>query len=101
MVKRVLVLGGGSAGFLAAIALKGRVPQLAVEGAIEFPADPLVLDELDDAKLRAAHEEGTPVVVRADTEQKVLAALARPEVACVLVPTQDLLSIDLVKATYG
>ena len=82
-------------------ATKQRVPQLAVEGEIEFPAEPLVLDELDDAKLHAAHEAGMPVVVRADTEEKVLAALARPEVACVLVPTQDLLAIDLVEATYG
>ena len=77
------------------------MPQLAVEGDIEFPAEPLMLDELDDAVLRKAHAEGTPIVVRADTEERVLAALARPEVACVLVPTQDLLAIDLVEATYG
>jgi hypothetical protein len=82
-------------------ATKQRVPQLAVEGEIEFPAEPLVLDELDDEKLRAAHDEGTPVVVRADSEAKVLAALARPEVACVLVPSAELLEIDLVEATYG
>ena len=77
-----------------------RVPQLAVEGEIEFPAEPLELDDLDDEKLRAAHEAGTAVVVRADTEEKVLAALARPEVACVLVPTTELLEINLVEATY-
>jgi hypothetical protein len=77
------------------------VPQLAVEGEIEFPAEPLVLDEPDDAQLREAHDTGTPVVVRADTEAKVLAALSRPEVACVLVPDAKLLEIDLVKATYG
>ena len=82
-------------------ATRQRVPQLALEGNIDFPSEPLVLDELDDAKLRAAHEEGTPVVVRADTEEKVLAALARPEVACVLVPNSELLQIDLVEATYG
>ena len=82
-------------------ATKQRVPQLAVEGEIEFPAEPLMLDELDDALLRKAHAEGTPVVVRADTEEKVLAALARPEVACVLVPTEELLAIDLIQATYG
>ena len=80
---------------------KKRVPQLAVEGEIEFPSEPLVLDELDEAKLRVAHDEGTPVVVRADTEEKVLAALARPEVACVLVPSAELMDIDLVEATYG
>jgi hypothetical protein len=78
-----------------------QVPQLAVEGQIEFPAEPLVLDELDDAVLRKAFDEGTPVVVRADSEEKVLAALARPEVACVLVPSKELAEIDLIEATYG
>jgi hypothetical protein len=82
-------------------ATKQRVPQIAVEGEIDFPSEPLVLDEVDDKKLRAAHEEGTPVVIRADTEEKVVAALVRPEVACVLVPDATLLEIDLVKATYG
>jgi hypothetical protein len=77
------------------------VPQLAVEGEIEFPAEPLIVDELDDTQLRKAHEDGTPVVVRAHTEEMVVAALARPEVACVLVPDPELLEIDLVKATYG
>jgi hypothetical protein len=82
-------------------ATRQQVPQLAVEGEIEFPSEPLVLDELDDSALRKAFDDGTPVVVRADTEEKVLAALARPEVACVLVPTKELTEIDLVKATYG
>jgi hypothetical protein len=43
------------------------------------------------------------VVVRADSPEAVKAALARPEVACVLVPTarQDLLELDLMKLTYG
>jgi hypothetical protein len=82
-------------------ATRQQVPQLAVEGEIEFPAEPLLLDELDDERLRKAHEEGTPIVVRADTEKKVLAALARPEVACVLVPTKELTEIDLIRATYG
>ena len=82
-------------------ATKQRVPQIAVEGEIDFPSEPLVLDEVDDETLRAAHEEGTPVVIRADTEEKVVAALARPEVACVLVPNPDLLEIDLVEGTYG
>ena len=82
-------------------ATRQQVPQLAVEGEIEFPAEPLVLDDLDDALLRKAFDEGTPVVVRADSEEKVLAALARPEVACVLVPTKELTEIDLIEATYG
>jgi hypothetical protein len=82
-------------------ATRKQVPQLALESEVEFPAEPLVLDELDDAQLRRAHEEGTPVVVRADTEEKVLAALARPEVACVVVPSKELLDIDLIESTYG
>jgi hypothetical protein len=82
-------------------ATRQQVPQLAVEGEIEFPAEPLVLDELDDARLRKAFDEGTAIVVRADSEEKVLAALARPEVACVLVPTKELAEIDLIEATYG
>jgi hypothetical protein len=82
-------------------ATRQQVPQLAVEGEIEFPAEPLVVDELEDTVLRKAFDEGTPVVVRADSVEKVLAALARPEVACVLVPTKELAEIDLIEATYG
>ena len=79
------------------------MPQLAVDGEIEFPAEPLVLDEVDDEALRRAHEQGTPVVVRADSKERVLAALARPEVASVLVPPEkrDLLELDLIEETYG
>jgi hypothetical protein len=82
-------------------ATRQQVPQIALEGEIEFPSEPLIVDELDDQQLRKAHDEGTPVVVRADSEAKMLAALARPEVACVLVSDPKLLEIDLVKATYG
>ena len=84
-------------------ASRHRVPQLAVEGELEFPSEPLVLDEVDDERLRRAHDEGSPVVVRADTKERVLAALARPEVASVLVPPEkrDLLDLDLIQETYG
>jgi hypothetical protein len=83
-------------------ATRQRIPQLAVEGEIDFPAEPLVLDEIDDEALRRAHDEGTPVVVRADNKEKVLAALGRPEVASVLVPPEkrDLLELDLITETY-
>jgi len=69
-----------------------------------FPAEPLILDDVSDLdKLREAFDQGTPVVVRADSAEQILAALARPEVASVLVPPEkrDLLDIDLVKLTYG
>jgi hypothetical protein len=84
-------------------ATRQPVPQLAVEGEIDFPAEPLVLEELDDEILRRAHEDGTPVVVRAGNKEEVLAALARPEVASVLVPPEkrDLLHLDLIEETYG
>ena len=81
-----------------------QVAELAVEGEAEFPAEPLILDDVSDPDaLRAAFDEGTPLVVRADSAEKILAALARPEVACVLVPPakRDLLDIDLVGLTYG
>ncbi|MCP9485780.1 MAG: hypothetical protein MSC30_07950 [Gaiellaceae bacterium MAG52_C11] len=78
-----------------------RVPELALEGSLDV-ADALVLDDVSDLPaLRAAHERGTPVVVRADSAERVQAALARPEVATVLVPRAELLALDLTELTYG
>jgi hypothetical protein len=80
-----------------------RVPELAAEGEIDT-TDALVLDDVaDDVQLREAFDAGRPVVVRASTPEQIKAALARPEVACVLVPAErdDLLSLDLTELTYG
>jgi hypothetical protein len=80
-----------------------RVPEIAIEGDLELD-DALVLDDVaDDARLREAHVAGRPVVVRAADQQAVTQALARPEVACVLVPRDrpDLLDLDLRRITYG
>jgi hypothetical protein len=80
-----------------------RVPELAAEGEIDT-TDALVLDDVgDDARLREAFAGGTPIVVRATTPEQIKAALARPEVASVLVPAdrEDLLSLDLTELTYG
>ena len=77
-----------------------RVPELALEGSLDVEGA-LVLDGVDDASLRQAHAEGTPVVVRASSPEAVKAALARPEVASVLVPTEELLALDLTALTYG
>ena len=81
------------------------VPELAVEGDPAVPlAEALVLDDVADTPtLRAAHERGTPVVVRARTADEVRAALARPEVACALIPesARELLDLDLPTLTYG
>ena len=78
-----------------------KVPEIVVEGTLDLPGA-LVLDSLaDEDVLQDAHARGVPVVVRADTPVKVVAALARPEVSCVLVPTEQLLALDLAEITYG
>jgi hypothetical protein len=79
-----------------------RVAELALEGAFDT-SDALVLDALDDRKLRAAFDQGTPVVVRAASAEEIKAALARPEVSSVVVPSDrhDLLELDLTELTYG
>jgi hypothetical protein len=80
-----------------------RVPEIAVEDELDLD-DALVLEDVSDEQaLRTAHEAGRPVVVRADSVEKVKLALARPEVACVLVPEtkRELLELDLTELTYG
>jgi hypothetical protein len=81
-----------------------KVPEIAVEGDPAVPVDDaLVLDDLSGLeRLREAHEQGIPVVVRARTAEDVTAALARPEVASVLVPASspELLELDLTALTY-
>jgi hypothetical protein len=82
-----------------------RVPELAVEGDPEVPVDEaLVVEGIDDlAPIAEAFETGRPVVVRATSAEAVRAALARPEIAAVLVPEErrDLLELDLTELTYG
>ena len=80
-----------------------RVPEIAVEGELDVEGA-LVLPDVEDADaLREAHEHGRPVVVTADSAARIRDALARPEVASVLVPPgrEDLLELDLTKLTYG
>lgn len=78
-----------------------RVPELALEGSLDLEGALVLEDVADPTRLREAHAQGTPVVVRAATAEAVKAALARPEVACVLVPTEELLHLDLTALTYG
>jgi hypothetical protein len=80
-----------------------RVPELAVEGTLDVSGALVVDDAGDGERLREAFDSGTPVVVRAASAEAVKAALARPEVSCVLVPPDraDLLELDLTKLTYG
>ena len=80
-----------------------RVPELALAGQVEL-ADALVLDAVDDVgELRTAFDAGRPVVVRAASAEQIKAALARPEVACVVGPDDrpELLDLDLTELTYG
>ena len=79
-----------------------KVPQITVEGELDVDGA-VVLDDLDDEALRAAFDEGKPIVVRAASAEAVLQALKRPEVASVLVPAErrELLDLDLIKLTYG
>ena len=78
-----------------------RVPELALEGSLDVEGALVLEDVRDEARLREAHEAGTPVVIRAASAEAVKEALARPEVASVLVPTEDLLELDLTELTYG
>jgi RNase P/RNase MRP subunit p30 len=82
-----------------------RVPELAIEGDPAVPAEEaLVFDGVDDLQpIAEAFEAGRPVVVRAGSPEEVRAALARPEVAAVVVPEErrDLLELDLTELTYG
>jgi hypothetical protein len=78
-----------------------KVPEIALEGTIDVE-DALVLNDVSDLEaIHAAHERGTPIVVRASTPEEVLAALSRGEVACALVRDEALLSLDLAELTYG
>jgi hypothetical protein len=75
------------------------VPQIAAEGEVDLDGA-LVLDALDDAAIRAAFDEGRPIVIRADSAEGVLEALRRPEVSSVIVPPA-LADFDVVGLTYG
>jgi hypothetical protein len=79
------------------------VPEIAVEGELELGNALVLGDVTDDGALKKAHEAGRPVVVRADSAEAVKQALARPEVASVLVPDskRELLQLDLTELTYG
>jgi hypothetical protein len=78
-----------------------KVPEIVLEETTDLEGA-LVLDDLSDlARIRAAHLQGTPVVVRARTAEEVVSALSRGEVACVLVRDESLLALDLAERTYG
>ena len=78
-----------------------KVPEIALEGSVDL-GDALVLDDVSDvAAIHEAHVAGRAIVVRASTPAEVHAALSLGEVACVLVPDESLLALDLAGLTYG
>lgn len=77
------------------------VPEIVLEGTLDL-AGAAVFDDLSDRDaIRAAHERGVPVVVRAASQEEVRDALALGEVACALVRDRALLDLDLPELTYG
>lgn len=77
-----------------------RVPEISLDGELDL-GEALVLDRVDDAALREAHDQGRPVAIRARTADEVKAALARPEVATAIVTDPALRDVDLTELTYG
>jgi hypothetical protein len=78
-----------------------KVPELALAGTVDVTGA-VELDDVSDLEtLRSAHADGAPVVVHAASLEQVTLALARPEVACVLVTDGSLLDVDLADLTYG
>ena len=78
-----------------------KVPELALAGTVDL-SGALELDDVSDIEaLRAAHAGGVPIVVNAGSVTAIAAALARPEVSCVLVDDEALLTVDLADLTYG
>jgi hypothetical protein len=78
-----------------------KVPEIALEDTIDLEGALVVDDVSDLERIHAAHEQGTPIVVRAATANDVLAALSLGEVACALVRDESLLELDLAEMTYG
>ena len=78
-----------------------KVPAVVLAGTADLSDAIELHDVADDEALRAAHAAGIPVVVHASSVGEVAAALARPEVSCVLVTDEELLDIDLADHTYG
>jgi hypothetical protein len=78
-----------------------KVPELALAGTIDITGA-LQLDDVTGVdELRKAHADGIPVVVHAGSVEEIAAALARPEVSCVLVADESFLELDLADLTYG
>lgn len=78
-----------------------KVPVIVLAGTIDL-SGALVLDDVSDrAAIHAAHNAGTPIVVRCSSAEDVHAALSLGAVACAVVTDKSLLALDLAEMTYG
>jgi hypothetical protein len=78
-----------------------KVPELVLAGTVDLSGALELETVADVSSLRAAHARGVPVVVHAQTPEEIRLALSRPEVSCVVVDDEALLSLDLADLTYG
>ncbi len=78
-----------------------KTPEIALDGTVDLEGALLLDDVSDLAAIHAAHEAGTPVVVRASTAEEVHAALSLGAVSCALVSNETLLSLNLGEMTWG
>jgi hypothetical protein len=78
-----------------------KVPQIVLEGTLDLQGAATFDDTSNPVAIRAAHERGTPVVVRCSSPEEVQAALSLGEVSCALVRDESLLELDLAELTYG
>ena len=87
-------------------ALAGRhgppIAEIVVEGEVDFRGRCARAGQARRRGAAEAFDRGRPVIVRAGTPTR-FAALARPEVSCVVVPAErrELLALDLRSLTYG
>lgn len=78
-----------------------KVPAVVLAGTIDLSGAIELDDVADVAALQAAHAAGVPIVVSAGSVKEVTAALARPEVSCVLVTDEAFLTVDFADHTYA
>ena len=78
-----------------------QVPEIALEGELDVDGRVSSWTSGTTDELHAAFEQGGRSSSAPTTPKAVKAALAHPEVACVLVRDRALLELDLVELTYG
>ena len=80
-----------------------RIAEIVVEGDVDFRTTRSCWRRSTKRLCATRSTAACRSIVRADTADEVRAALARPEVSCVVVPAErrELLELDLRSLTYG